>query len=316
MLSINKLAYELVEKLLAKPEYYRVGVEKLPSGATVIDTGLEAHGGYEAGLMPTRIAMGGAGPAELGSAAFGGLMLPTVVVATDHPAVALFGAQLAGWTIKPEGYTAFGSGPARALAQKPKKVFAKIEYKDEADVAVLLLETEKKPPDSAAHFIAKACSVEPENVYMLLTTGTSMAGMTQISGRIVETGLFRLDVLGLDLKKVKYGCGYAPIMPVHPDGGKAMGRAEDALTYGGVTAYIVDEEEDVLKEMAEKAPSTNCSDYGKSSFEIYSAVNFDFTKIDPALFAPAVVTLTCAKTGASFTYGEINSEIVKSSVES
>jgi methenyltetrahydromethanopterin cyclohydrolase len=295
MLSINKLAQELVDELLAKPEYYRVGVEKLPSGATVIDTGLKAHGGYEAGLVTTRIAMGGAGTAELGYADFGGLI------------------QLAGWTIKPEGYTAFGSGPARALAQKPKKVFAKIEYKDEADVAVLLLETEKSPPDSAAHFIAEACGVKPENVTMILTTGTSMAGMTQISGRIVETGLFRLDVLGLDLKKVKYGCGYAPIMPEHPDGGKAMGRAEDALTYGGVTAYIVDEEEDVLKEMAEKAPSTNCKDYGKSSFEIYSAVNFDFTQIDPALFAPAVVTLTCAKTGNSFTCGEINYEIVKNS---
>jgi len=63
MLSINKLAQELVEELLAKPEYYRVGVEKLPSGATVIDTGLKAHGGYEAGLMTTRIAMGGAGTA-------------------------------------------------------------------------------------------------------------------------------------------------------------------------------------------------------------------------------------------------------------
>ena len=316
MLSINKLAQELIDELVAKPEYYRVGVEKLPSGATVIDTGLKAHGGYEAGLMMTRIAMGGAGTAELGYADFGGLMLPTVVVATDHPAVALFGAQLAGWTIKPEGYTAFGSGPARALAQKPKKVFAKIEYKDEADVAVLLLETEKSPPDSAAHFIAEACGVKPENVTMLLTTMTSMAGMTQISGRIVETGLFRLDVLGLDLKKVQYGVGYAPIMPVHPDGGKAMGRAEDALHYGGVTAYIVDEEEDVLREMAVKASFNNCSEYGKSSFEIYSAVNFDFTKIDPALFAPAVMTLTSAKTGASFTCGEINTEIVKSSVES
>ena len=316
MLSINKLAYELVEELLAKPEYYRVGVEKLPSGATVIDTGLEVHGGYEAGLMTTRIAMGGAGTAELGYADFGGLKLPTVIVATDHPAVALFGAQLAGWRIKPEGYTADGSGPARALALKPKKVFRKIEYKDEADIAVLLLETDTKPPDSAAHFIAEKCNVKPENVYMLLTTGTSMAGMVQISGRIVETGLFRLDILGLDLKKVKYGAGYAPIMPVHPDGGKAMGRAEDALTYGGVTTYIVDEEEDVLREIAVKAPSTNCSDYGKTSYAIYSAVDFDFTKIDPALFAPAVMTLTCAKTGASFTHGEINNEIIKSSVES
>jgi len=68
MLSINKLALKHVEELIANPDYYRVTVEKLPSGATVIDTGLEAHGGYEAGLMTTRIAMGGAGTAELGYA--------------------------------------------------------------------------------------------------------------------------------------------------------------------------------------------------------------------------------------------------------
>jgi len=314
VLSINKLALKHVEELMANPDYYRVNVEKLPSGATVIDTGLEAHGGYEAGLMTTRIAMGGAGTAELGYADYGGLKLPTVVISTDHPAVALFGAQLAGWRIKPEGYTADGSGPARALALKPKDVFKKIEYKDEADVAVILLETEKKPPDAAAHYIAERCEVAPEDVYMVLTSTTSMAGMVQISGRIVETGLFRLDVLGLDLKKVLYGAGYAPVMPVHTDMGKAMGRAEDALTYGGVTSYVVDEEEKKLKEIAEKAPSSNCGDYGKTSYEIYKAVDFDFTKIDPALFAPASITLTCAKTGATFTYGEVNDGIIKSSV--
>ncbi len=92
-----------------------------------------------------------------------------------------------------------------------------------------------------------------------------------------------------------------------------MGRAEDALTYGGVTSYVVDESEDVLKEIAKKAPSTNCKDYGKSSYEIYKAVNFDFTQIDPALFAPAAITLTCAKTGATFTHGSINNEIIKRS---
>ncbi len=316
MLSINKLAYGLVEEFLEAPEYYGVAVERLPSGATVIDTGLEAPGGYEAGLMTTRVAMGGAGTASLGYADFGGLKLPTVVVSTDHPAIALFGAQLAGWRIKPEGYTADGSGPARALALKPKKVFQKIDYRDEADVAVLLLETDRKPPDSAALFVAEACRVRPEDVYLLLTTTTSMAGMVQISGRVVETGLFRLDVLGLDLKSVRYGVGYAPIMPLHTDHGVAMGRAEDALTYGGVTSYVVDDEEGVLEEMAEKAPSINCKDYGKTSYEIYKAVDFDFTQVDPALFAPAVVTLTSARTGATFTCGEVNSGVIRNSVRS
>jgi len=313
MLSINKMAHNWVKKLMEDPEYYRVKVEKLPSGATVIDTGLEVHGGYEAGLMATRIAMGGAGSVSMGHADFDGMKLPTVNVFTDYPAVSLFGAQLAGWRIKPEGYTADGSGPARALALKPKDVFKKIEYQDESDVAVLLMEAEEMPPDSAAYFIAERCNVKPENVYMVMTTTTSVAGMVQISGRIVETGLFRLDLLGLDPKKVLYGAGYAPVMPVHTDGGMAMGRAEDALTYGGVTNYIVDESEDVLKEIAAKAPSSNSKEYGKTSYEIYKAVNFDFTQIDPALFAPATIMLTCAKTGKTFSSGEINTEIIKRS---
>lgn len=316
MLSLNKLALKHVRQFLDEPEYYNVVVERLPSGATIIDTGLNAAGGYEAGLLTTRVAMGGAGAVGLGYADYAGLKLPTVVVSTDYPALSLFGAQLAGWKISVEDYTGDGSGPARALALKPKKVFQKIEYKDSADVAVLLLEGHKKPTDTAARFIAEACGVKPDNVYMLLTTTTSMAGMVQISGRVVETGLFRLDILGLDLKKVKYAVGYAPIMPLHVDGGKAMGRAEDALTYAGVTSYVVDEEESVLKQMAANAPSSNCKDYGKTSYEIYKAVNFDFTKIDPALFAPAVVTLISAKTGAAFTSGRINDEVIKNSVAS
>jgi methenyltetrahydromethanopterin cyclohydrolase len=314
MISVNKLAYNYVCKLLESPEYYGVGVETLPSGAYVIDTGLEVEGGYEAGLITTVVAMGGAGKADLGYASYGGIYLPTILVYTDHPAVALFGAQLAGWRVKAEGFRADGSGPARALSLRPKEVFEKIGYKDESDIAVILLETEDKPTDPAAYYIADRCGVAPDQVYMLLTTMTSLAGMTQISGRVVETGLFRLDILGLDLKKVKYASGYAPIMPVHPDGGKAMGRAEDALTYGGVTNYIIDEEESILKELAEKASSKAYPDYGKSSYEIYKEVDFDFTKIDPSLFAPAVVSITCAKTGTTFTTGEVNQDIIKRSI--
>jgi methenyltetrahydromethanopterin cyclohydrolase len=43
MVSINKLALGLVEKFIKDPDYYRVAIEKLPSGATVIDTGLRAR---------------------------------------------------------------------------------------------------------------------------------------------------------------------------------------------------------------------------------------------------------------------------------
>jgi len=81
-----------------------------------------------------------------------------------------------------------------------------------------------------------------------------------------------------------------------------------------VTSYIVDEDDDALKDLAKQAPSTNCKDYGKTSYEIYKAVDFDFTQIDPALFAPAVITLTSAQTGSTFSQGEINTEIIKNSI--
>lgn len=314
MISINRLAFRLVKKLLEESEYYKLGVEKLPCGATIIDTGIRAQGGYEAGLMITKIAMGGAGSANLSSFNYDGLNLPSIVVSTDHPAISLFGSQLAGWKIKAPNYTADSSGPGRALSLKPKKIFEKIGYRDQSEVAVLLLETDSKPDDEAAKFIAESCGISPENTYLILTTTVSIAGMVQISGRIVETGLFRLDLLGLDPKKVLHGFGYAPIMPLHKDVGKAMGRAEDALTYGGVTNYIVDEDDDVLEELVQKAPSSCSKEYGRPSYEIYKEVNFDFTQIDPAIFAPAAITLTSVKTGRVFSEGEVNTNILKKSI--
>ena len=316
LISVNGLAYEVVRDLVARKDFYGVQVEKLPSGATIIDSGLKAHGGYDAGIMVTRIAMGGIGSVALQYSAYADLKLPSVVVSTDNPAISLFGAQLAGWKIKAEGYVGDGSGPARALALKPKEVFQKINYKDQSDYAIILLEGEEKPNDNAAYYIADRCAVKPENVYMVLTSTRSLAGMVQISGRIVETGLFRLDILGIDPNKVLYGVGYAPVMPPHTEVGKAMGRAEDALTYGGVTSFIVDEDESILAEKVEKAPSSNCKDYGRTSYDIYKSADFDFTKIDPGIFAPAQITLVSAKTGRVFTRGKINSKLLERSIYS
>lgn len=314
MLRINRLAYRFVEMLLADPGYYGVLVERLPSGATLIDMGVEARGGYEAGLMASRIAMGGAGAVTLGYSNYDGLMLPTVIVTTDHPPIALLGSQLAGWKIRVGDYTADGSGPARALALKPRKLYEKIGYRDDSDVAVLLLEADRRPPDEAARLIAEACGVEPSETYIVLTSTTTLAGMIQISSRVVETGLFRLDYLGLDPRRVLYGAGYAPVMPLHRELGVAMGRAEDAITYAGVTSYIVDADDETLRELSEKAPSSTSKMYGRPSYEVYKEVNFDFTKVDPSLFAPAQITLTGARTGRTFTSGGVCAEVLRRSI--
>jgi len=316
MLSINREAFKIVQTFLENPVLHGVTVERLPSGATVIDTGLKVQGGYLAGLKVTEIAMGGVGTARLTFMNYGGITLPSIVVETSHPAIALFASQLAGWRIRVGEYSADGSGPARALSGKPGSVFRKIGYRDDADIAVLLLETSTMPPDEAAVEVAKACNVKPENLYLVLTSVTSLVGSIQISGRIVETGLFRLDYLGIDPNRVLFGVGYAPIMPPHPDWKRAMGRCEDALTYGGVTNFLVDlEDDEELRRYAEQVPSSNSKDYGKPSYDIYRSVDFDFTKIDPALFAPTAVTLTNLRTGTTCTYGQVNVELIRSALE-
>lgn len=311
MLKVNKEAMKIVSTLLENPELYGVTEKRLACGATIIDTGLQTNGSYQAGLMVTEIAMGGLGKATLTVANFGELTLPSIIVETSHPTVALFGCQLAGWRIKLEDFAADASGPGRTLSGKPGSVFRKIGYRDSSTESVLLLETKQPPDEKAATEIAKACNVSPPDLYLLLTTTTSLVGTVQISGRIVETGLFRLDFLGFDCGKVLSGIGSAPIMPPHPDHGVAMGRCEDALTYGGFAHFEVDHQSDPeLQEYVWKAPSTNSKDYGKNSYQVYKAVNFDFTQIDPAIFAPAKLCITNKRTGTVFSKGEINSEVL------
>jgi len=262
--------------------------------------------------MVTKICMAGLCEISLSSRNFGDLTLPTIDVATDHPAISTLGAQFAGWQIKIGDYFAMGSGPARALALKPKELYAEIDYKDEADSAVIVLESEKLPPDEVVTYIASECKVRPSKVYAVVTPTNSLAGSAQISGRIVETGVHKLEKVGLDPKKILYGCGYAPISPIHPKSEKAMGRTNDALYYGGETFYTVNfEDDEKLKEIVSKAPSSTAAEYGKPFYEIFKAAGFDFYKIDPNLFAPAVVAVNNIRTGQTFRSGRIDTRILK-----
>ncbi len=315
MISVNKGAHRVVEQLLSSPEKYNVKVQRLPSGATVIDTGVEVTGGFLAGIKVTEICIGGLGHVYIGEKQYGEVSLPTIFVSTDHPAVSLLGSQLAGWNIKIDEFSAVGSGPARALALKPKKIFKRIEYKDESDVAVLVLETEGKPNDAVAEFVCESCKVKPEKLFMVIVSNRSLTGLTQIAGRIVETGLYRLNFLGLDPKSVLHGIGSAPIMPLHPDPTKSMARGNDSLFYGGDTQYIVDyEDENELRGIVENAPSSTSKDYGKLFYDAYKAAGFDFYRIDVSLFAPAKIKVFNRKTGSMFEAGKINSEVLVKSI--
>lgn len=313
-LSINHLAWKLMEKFCKKPEFYRVKVERTSSGTTIVDAGINAKGGFQAGKIVTEICMGGCGKAQITHGQYRELELPSILVYTDHPAISTLGSQYAGWQIKSEGYSAIGSGPARALALKPKEIYEEINYRDNFDKAVLVLETDRHPPDRLMERLAKDCHVLPENLAVILTPTASITGATQISGRIVETGIHKLKKLGLDPNVILYAWGSAPIPPVHPKFARAMARTNDAILYGGEAYYTVEfEDEEKLKEIIEKAPSKSSKDYGRPFIEIFKAANYDFYKIDPNLFAPALLVVTNIKTGNTLKGGETNVEMLRKS---
>ncbi|PVX27798.1 MAG: methenyltetrahydromethanopterin cyclohydrolase [Candidatus Bathyarchaeum sp.] len=314
-LSVNKIAFNLVKKLIDNPDSFCVTVKKTASGATVIDAGIEAKGGFAAGQLITEICLGGLAKADITYKRYDDLELPSIFVQTDFPAVSSLGSQFAGWQIKAEKYSAMGSGPARALSLKPKEIYEKIAYTDVSDVAVLVLETTAEPTEEAIEKICKGCNVEAKNLYLILVPTSSVAGAVQISGRIVETGLHKLTEVGLDPKAVTNACGYAPIAPIHPKDAQAMGRTNDAIIYAGVAYYTVNAEDDEIRELLQKAPACESKGYGKPFMKIFKEAGYDFYKIDPGLFAPAVFVINNAKTGKTFKAGKVDIEVFKKSIK-
>lgn len=308
-LSVNRLAWKLLEKLCANPEFYKVKIEKTSYGTTIVDAGINAKGGFEAGKIITEICMGGCAKAKITCMQYGNIALPSIFVCTDHPIIATLGSQYAGWQIKEGDYFAIGSGPGRALAQKPKEIYEEVGYKDEFDKAVVVLETDEAPPEKLIERLARDCNISKERLAIVLTPTKSMAGATQVSGRIVETGIHKLRKLGLNVNIISYAWGTAPIPPIHPKFTQAMARTNDAILYGGVAYYIVDcKDEEELKRILEKAPSNASKDYGKPFIEIFKEANYDFYKIDPNLFAPAVVIVNNMRTGNTFEFGETSTK--------
>lgn len=322
-LSVNGKAHELIERLIDDPEWYGVRVTKTANGATAIDAGVEVAGSLAAGKVVTEVCMGGLGEVSIGMGSYGDMELPTITVRTDQPAIALLACQLAGWKIqgKEETY-GYGSGPARALAEKPKRLlpnllFEQLGYKDESEVSVVFLEPMAKrlPGEAEAEFVATSCNTKPEGVFMLAASTNSLTGAVQISGRVAEMGLYKLAQLGYDPRKVKSAMGVAPIATNQPDEDRAMGTCNDCIILAGSTYYATRTDEgEEIEGVIRAAPSSSSSNYGKPFYETFVEAGRDFHKIDPGLFSPAQIMVSDSRTGKTVKAGRVDTALLKRSL--
>ena len=314
-LRLNERAASTADAMVADSAVLRVVATTLEGGTRLIDCGIETPGGLEAGRLLAEICMGGTGRVTFTSIELDGLHLPGVQVQTDHPAHACLASQYAGWAIKPAGYFALGSGPLRAIARVETELFEQLGYSEPpSGRGVLVLETRTAPNASVAAYVAEKAGLPPDRLTLLVAPTATPAATVQLSARVVETALHKMQLLGFDVHKILTAFGTAPLAPVASNDTSAIGRTNDCIIYGGVVHLTVQAEDEELKALAPCIPSTGSRDYGLPFSDLFERYDRDFYKVDPHLFSPSQVSLMNVTSGRTFEAGRVNSEVLRPSL--
>jgi methenyltetrahydromethanopterin cyclohydrolase len=319
--SVNQLSQALVEELIRNADKLRLKIQTLENGCTLIDAGIKAVGGLEAGRIITEICLGGMGTVSVSHSTYTENWPLTVNVHTSNPVLACLGSQYAGWSLAHEKYYALGSGPARAMATKTKdgvtspveELYKELGYQDQCEKTVLVIENDKLPPLEIVEKVANACGVAPENLTIIVTPTSSLAGCVQVVGRVLEVAMHKAHALHFPLENIIDGSGSAPICPPHPDFVQAMGRTNDAILFAGQVHIFVKGSDEAAKQLAEQLPSSTSKDYGKPFAQVFKEYKYDFFKVDAMLFSPARVVVTAVESGNSFSAGKLDNDLLNQS---
>jgi len=307
-IKVNEISFRIVNGILECPEKFGVVVTMSDSGATILDCGVHARGGFEVGRLIIEICLGGLGKASLTMVQLGDLILPAATVMTDSPAIATLGVQAGYPLLKQKETTSIASGPARVLAQKPKELFDMLDVNDDSRVGVIVLQMDDLPSVQLSKRIAVECNIDPASLFMLITPLRSIAGATQIAGRAIEDVTFTMwEILHYDVRKVRQMVGTAPIVPVCPSD-EMKTFPDDFLCYGGTVYMTIEPDNEDIHRLAKELVFESTPIYGKTFSELLKHAKNDFRKIPgyPGIFRPAQVMINNLKTGEICEAGKVN----------
>ena len=317
MYSINQQAVKIVkEKIIPFAEQLNCKVYYLQNGATVVDMGVEARGGWQAGKLFVEATIGGMGYVEFGQYHLGDLLLPSIDVYIDNPVEATLSSQFSGWKMAGKdtpGYiNPIGSGPARAIARND--IFSQSwHYQDINHETVFGAQTQEIPDESVAEQVAEECKLPVENVYILAAKTGNLTGSIQVCSRTVEASLWRLYRKGFDIAKIISGMGTCPIAPPIHDELKAMDRVNTALLYGVTVRYVVDSTDEEVEAVIDIAPFNASKRFGEKFIDIFEEGERDFYIVDKDIHTVARYEITNYATGNTFVGGELREDMMKDS---
>jgi methenyltetrahydromethanopterin cyclohydrolase len=313
-MTLNEEAWRIGEQMIADSENLRLDVS-LVGGARVIDCGIRAAGGLEAGIELARICMSGRGQVAIANREAAVPRGAEILVRSDNPVRACLASQYAGWQISVGNYFAMGSGPMRAKYGK-EELFDNIPGREDSPVAVGILETRKIPTPDVVTLLTEKLRVTPDRLMLLAAPTASLAGTIQIVARSLETALHKLHALKFDVTQIVSGFGTAPLPPPAKDDLAAIGRTNDAILYGGRVHLWLRGDDEQIAATGPHVPANASHDYGTPFAELFARYDQDFYKIDPHLFAPAEVVFHNMTSGRTFAFGRLNPDVLQRSFES
>jgi len=286
METLNRMATELVDEAIDFAEELTIGVHDLTGDAAVLDFGVERPGAVEAGLLLAEIQTAGLATVQTGIETVGDAPLTHVELSTDHPALGLLCAGKAGWELSVGDFEGLGSGPARALVAE-EDIFGRVGYHEDADFAVLAVETDQLPGEEVARAVAERGGVPESAVFLPAYATASVTGSVVAASRAAELATLRLAESGYDPASVLSATGRAPVAPVADGEDAAMARTTDALVYGGQVHLHL---EDPVEDPAAVA-STAAGKFGQPCAAVFEDVGWELADLSVDFFGPAQVTL-------------------------
>ncbi|NHK31827.1 MAG: methenyltetrahydromethanopterin cyclohydrolase [Asgard group archaeon] len=306
-ISLTKGAMPFVKKLMDNATKYGINVLKI-NDATIIDCGIEAKGSIDAGILFSKISLGGLAKVQLQFPKINDeISLLQVQVSTSYPVLATIGCQAASWNISKGDFFGMVCGPGRALAQKPTKSYKLLDYKEESDKAILCIESDKLPSDKIIDYLADKCQVEKKEIIILMIKTACLVEYIQMAARAIELGVFRLvEQLGYPKERILHAVGIGIVPPLSKDNDVSNDRVNNGLIYGTKLFLIIEsQEDDNLTDLILKIPSKSSSSFGKLFIEVFNEAGKDFANFDLTLLAPTEIIINDIRTGKIYYEGKI-----------
>ena len=287
-------------------------ISHLNNGTMIIDCGVNTSGSLEAGRRITEISQGGMTCTHIGTTEISGIVLPELVVDTWVPKLSAYGLQVSVALSEIDPAIRI-SGPI--LARFPEgRLDTPRENLLDAAWGISVVESDQLPSSEVADALTHRSGFPTEDLALIVVPTSSVAGVTQIAGRINESVLFTMEEsLGIDCSCVSQLLAAVPIaLPTDVSAASPV-TPDDFIHYLGRVILTINRDLGMdLAELASQLVFRSTPIYGKLFTELLSAAGGVFEAI-PGLVnlnKVAQVTVIDQRSGRTFSAGERNEVIL------